>query len=224
MRILDDTQRTMIVGRTGSGKTVAGAYHMSFMAFDEKPVIIYDFKRDQLLSDIADLKGCEHIDTSFVPRKPGLYFVHPGPDDSPQVTAQMWEIWRQENIGVYIDEGYMVSGGRNPAFRALLTQGRSKRIPMIILSQRPVWLDKFAFSEADFYQLFALNFAGDRKTIMEYIPDDLSKPLPKYHSYYHDVAEAETVVMKPVPTGDALLTVFDTRLSAMRKRTRRVAI
>ena len=65
---------------------------------------------------------------------------------------------------------------------------------------------------------------GDRKKMMEYVPADLSRPLPEYHSYYHDVSLAETVVMKPVPTSKAILNVFETRLDSMRARKRRVII
>lgn len=226
MRLPDDTQRLSIVGRTGSGKTVAAVWHLSHTDFQWLPWIVYDFKRDALLSQIGELEGTEHIGLEEIPRYPGIYFVHPHPDDSEAVQAQMWKIWQQKNTGVYVDEGYMVCGpsNSNSAFRSLLTQGRSKHVPMIILSQRPVWLDRFVFSESDFYQLFALNHSGDRKRMMEYIPADLNKPLPTYHSYYHDVATAETVVMKPVPTSDDILRVFDSKLSAMRARKRRVLI
>jgi hypothetical protein len=226
MRLPDDTQRLSIVGRTGSGKTVAAVWHLSHADFDIMPWIVYDFKRDSLLSQIGELEGTEHIDTGFLPRRPGIYFVHPHPDDNDLIQNQMWKIWAQENTGVYVDEGYMVCGptNSNNAFRSLLTQGRSKHVPMIILSQRPVWLDRFVFSESDFYQLFALNHSGDRKRMMEYIPADLNRPLPTYHSYYHDVANAETVVLKPVPTSQAILDVFDSRLSRMRKQKRRVMI
>jgi hypothetical protein len=61
-------------------------------------------------------------------------------------------VWAQENTGIYIDEGYML-GVRNPALNACLTQGRSKRIEMMILSQRPVWMSKFVFSESNYLRL-----------------------------------------------------------------------
>jgi hypothetical protein len=222
----DDTQRISIIGRTGSGKTVAGVWHLSESSFTTQPWIVYDFKRDSLLGQIADLEGAEHIEVETVPQRPGIYFVHPHPDQTEEVQDQMWRIWAQENTGVFVDEGYMVCGpaNSNTAFRSLLTQGRSKHIPMIILSQRPVWMDRFVFSESDFYQVFALNHSGDRKKVMEYIPANLNRTLPRYHSYYHDVAENETVVLKPVPTSDDILEVFGRRLETLKKRPRRVVI
>lgn len=225
MQLADDTQRTSIVGRTGSGKTAAAVWHLSEANFTAMPWLVYDFKQDGLLSEIAALDGAEHIGLEEVPRKPGLYFVHPLPHEIEAVQAQLWKVWGQENTGIYCDEGYMMAPppAVNPAFRSLLTQGRSKHIPMIILSQRPVWLDRFVFSESDFYQVFALNHSGDRKKMMEYIPADLNKRLPEFWSYYHDVSAAETVVCKPVPFGPEVMEVFDKRLATLkRKRVRRV--
>ncbi len=231
MRLPTDTQRLSIVGRTGSGKTVAAVWHLSNAAFDRMPWVVYDFKRDALLQRIADLGaemeiGADHIELDDLPTRPGIHFVHPHPDDIMPVREQMMKIWEQEHTGVFVDEGYMVCGplNPNPAFRSLLTQGRSKHIPMIILSQRPVWLDRFAFSESDYYQIFALNHSGDRKKIQEYIPEDLSERLPPFYSYYHDVSASETVVMKPVPTDDEVLAVFAARFESMRPKKRRVII
>lgn len=226
MRLPNDTQRLSIVGRTGSGKTVAAVWHFSHVGFDYMPWVVYDFKRDRLLGKIGELEGAEHIGTDEVPTKPGIYFVHPHPDDVDLVQNQLQAIWQQQNTGVLIDEGYMVSQAPNKRswLRTLLTQGRSLHVPMIILSQRPVWMDRFVFSESDFYQVFRLNHSGDRKKIMEYIPADLSARLPEYHSFYHDVAREETVVMKPVPTEDAIIQVFEERLEEMRGKKRRIVI
>jgi hypothetical protein len=227
MRLPDDTQRLSIVGRTGSGKTVAAIWHLSNANFHEMPWVVYDFKRDKSLARIGDFAQQDlpvaYIGTDTVPREPGIYFVQPHPDETEAVQTQMWRIWEQENIGVYADEGYLVCGpaNQNSAFRSLLTQGRSKHIPMIILSQRPVWLDRFVFSESDFYQVFHLNHVGDRKKMMEYIPANISASLPPYHSYYHDVSEGETFVMKPVPEMEVILSTFEKRLEAMKPSKKR---
>jgi hypothetical protein len=210
---------------------VAAVWHLSNASFDRMPWIVYDFKRDELLAEVADLENEilenePHITTEDLPTQPGIYFVHPHPDDVLRVQAQMWRIWEHQNMGVFVDEGYMVCSptAPNPAFRSLLTQGRSLHIPMIILSQRPVCLDKFVFTESDFYQVFSLQSAKDRNKIMEYVPTDLDEPLPRHHSYYHDVAQAETHVMRPVPTGPKILKEFERRFLHMKPEKRRRVI
>jgi hypothetical protein len=212
MRLPDDSQHLAIVGVNGSGKTQAAAWHLSQRAFDRIPWIIYDFKGDELLNEI---EGAETIDTKYTPKKKGLYIVHPLPDEQEQVAAQMWAIWQRENTGVYVDEGYMI--GDSPAFRALLTQGRSKHIPIICLSQRPSWISRFLFSESNFYQIFRLNDKRDKKTVEAFVPINMDVRLPEYHSYYYDVKRDKVNVLTPVPNKEYILTEFEKKLSVRRK-------
>ena len=205
-RMPQDTQRLAIVGKTGTGKTQAAAWHLSQRSFDLKPWIILDFKRDELLNEI----GATEVDMINAPTKPGLYITHPLPDDKEAVENYFWNIWQKENIGVYIDEGYMI--GDSPAFRALLTQGRSKRIPIIVLSQRPSWISRFVFSESDYHQVFWLNDFRDRKTVSAFVPYDMENRLEDYHSVWYDVSQDRVAKMLPVPKKSAILQVFEDRL------------
>lgn len=219
MNLPNDSQRILISGKTGSGKTYAGAWHLSNRSYDKMPWIVYDFKGDELLSEIPRTK---EIGVDEVPTKPGVYIVRPVPEtDDDAVEQQMYRIWNQENTGVYIDEGYMISK-RNKAFRALLTQGRSKRIPMITLSQRPVFLpSNFVISEADFFQIFFLNDENDIARVQGFIDGNLSAKLPAYHSYYYDVAAndgaGDFYILSPVPSKDIILETFERRLAPKRK-------
>lgn len=202
--------RIYIVGSTGSGKTFAGVFHLSLTDFDtNRPAIIFDFKRDKLLNSL----GATEIDVNDKPpTKPGLYIVHPVPEeDDEAVTQMMRRIWSNEDTIVYIDEGYMV-GNRNKALNLLLTQGRSKHVQMIILSQRPVWVSRFVRSEADFFQIFRLNDQSDYDTIQGMISVDIRERLPKYHSHYYDVSNDAAAVFGPVPNRKALIENFRTRL------------
>src|SRR5882672_767784 len=202
MRFPNDTQRHAIVGATGSGKTQAALWHLSNRSYTEQPWIIYDFKYDEAINEIP---GAIEIDVKGkVPEKPGLYIVHPHPAQSQEVDNQLWQIWEQENTGVYIDEGYMI-GNNSGAFRALLTQGRSKHIPIITLSQRPTWIDRFILSESEYHQIFRLQHRKDLATVNEFIPHQLKERLPEYHSYYYDVGADELVVLKPVPDRKKIL-------------------
>jgi hypothetical protein len=200
--------RIAIIGRTGSGKTQAGAFHLSRADFHKRPWIIFDFKGDKLLSSIH---AKERPIKSAPPDKPGLYKVQPLPTEVDEVEDFLWKVWAQEKTGIYVDEGYMIDRG-SKAFRALLTQGRSKECPMIILSQRPVLMDRFVFSEADFFQVFHLNNIEDRKVVEQYVPADLSVNPAKYHSIYHDIGENETTHLTPVPGVVELKRTFKKRL------------
>jgi hypothetical protein len=209
-----DTDRLAIVGATGSGKTHAALWHLSKASYDRKPWIVYDFKGDELINSIEGAEDRELSDK--LPERPGIYVYHPDPDDEDGVDAHMRQIWERENMGVFVDEGYMV-GKNNKGFRRILTQGRSKRIPLITLSQRPVWMDRFVFSESGFFQVFRLQHNGDLRKVNEFIPYSLNQRLPEYHSYYYDVARNEIGIMAPAPDQDAILDTFDARLSKLKK-------
>lgn len=216
MRLPNDNQRIAILGKTGSGKTVAGLWQLSERSYDIMPWVIFDFKGDKSIAEIPYTIEIQITDPP--PSEPGLYIVRPLPDDGEAVDAFLMACWRKERIGLFFDEGYMIGNGKGDsrAFRALLTQGRSKNIPMIILSQRPAWLSRFAFSEADFYQIFWLNDIEDRKRVQGFLPReraDLHARLPNYHSIYYDVGKDKVDLLRPVPNSDSILATFERRLA-----------
>ena len=195
-------KRLAVVGRTGSGKTQAAVFFLGQQDFDAMPWIIIDFKRDGL---IREINPKEIKITDRIPDKPGLYVVRPGVNEKDGVEDFLWNVWRHENVGIFLDEGYMI--GDSEAFRALLTQGRSKNIPMIVLSQRPVWLSRFVWSESDYFVVFRLTANDDKKTIRGYFPLP-DETLPAFHSYFYDVAADKTLLLKPVPDRDKIISKF----------------
>lgn len=217
MRLPDRSHRLAVIGRTGSGKTQAAAWFLSQMPIEHMPWVVLDYKGDALLNDI---RARELPVGAPPPKKPGVYIVHPlhGTDDD-AITALMWGIHKQGNTGLYLDEGYMI-GDENPAFRALLTQGRSKNIPMITLSQRPYYMDRFAFSEADFYLVFNLNDRKDQQRVGEFLHRDidLRNDIPKFHAHYHDVGENKHALLKPVPSAAKIKAVFKQKIGVKRRQ------
>jgi len=209
----DDTQRLSIIGSTGSGKTQAAQFHLARRSYDEMPWLIYDFKGDPTIGSIPYARL---IRVDEIPIKPGVYVVQPLPGQVDAVEAQMEAIWERGRMGIYIDEGYMI-GTKNKFFRALLTQGRSKEVPMIVLSQRPVWMDRFVFSESEFFQIFRLQHKKDVKNVQEFVPANLGERIPEFHSYYYDVKANRVTVLKPVPPIDAIHDIFYRRLRPIRQ-------
>ena len=202
----DDSKRIAIVGRTGSGKTQAAVWHLSNRSFDSRPWVVFNFKGDSLIDAIP---GAREADLDTAPHKPGIYICRPLPHEEEKLDAFLWQIWHQENTGVYFDEGYMVT--KCSAFQALLTQGRSKNIPIICLTQRPVWISRFVWSESDFFQIFTMTNEKDKKLVKEFVPQYNSEKLGPYQSIYHDVGSGGTVLLDAVPDRDTILQTFRTR-------------
>lgn len=219
MRLPDTSQRLLVLGRTGSGKTRAAYWHLAQRNLNYMPWIVLNHKAEKLIDNAP---GAQFVELDFVPKKPGLYIYHPIPEqDDERVTKLLWQIHARENAGIYVDEGYMVDR-KDPAMQAILTQGRSKHIPMVILSQRPVWLTRFAVSESDFYQLFELTDRADRDRVKSFIPTDLEywmasevnqePKLPQYHSLYYDVSKRKLEMIKPVPGDEVMHGMIESQL------------
>ena len=206
------------MGRTGSGKTQAGAWLLSLAPFHTQPYIIIDFKGDDLLNSIDRAKEIGLHEK--LPDEPGVYIAHPNPGDADALERFLFRVWRKERTGLLFDEAYMVPD--QEAFQAILTQGRSKEIPAIILTQRPVWISRFVFSEADFYAVFHLNDRRDQKSVAEFTPNtplwDLTSRIPDYHFRWYDVSGDYSTQMQPVPDRDMILETFEKRLSVRKRK------
>lgn len=213
-------QRVAIVGRTGSGKTQGGTWLLSRSGFDKQPFIIIDYKGDKLLNDIDRAR---EIALGEVPKYPGLYIVHPekGTADADKAMEEyLWRIKNKGNIGLFFDEAYMLPNARGQgAVSAILTQGRSLHLPVIALTQRPKFIQRFIFTEADFLWMYHLQHAEDIDTVTHFTSPALAGPrLPRFHSRWYDVSQDATFRLAPVPPAEEILDVFDRRLTPKRRK------
>ena len=203
--------RIVIVGSTGTGKTVAGLWHLSNADLLDRPWVMIDFKGDENIAKLA----AKELSLDQVPKKPGLYVYRPIPEyHDAAIRALFWRFWSQENIGVFTDEGSNLASERNknPGLQACLSQGRSKNIQMITCSQRPVWMTRSIFSESDYFQVFRLNDRRDYDNVQQMISVDIRSRLPPYYSHYYDVARNEAVIFKPVPARESIIEKINARL------------
>jgi DNA helicase HerA-like ATPase len=215
-------QRVLILGSTGSGKTTVGAWLLSQSNFDEMPWIMIDYKRDALLNSIDRRR---QIGLNEIPKEPGLYHVKPNPvRDDEAVENWLLRVWEQRNIGLYVDEALRLPTSRKTgAFETILTQGRSLRIPVIALSQRPVDLTRYAFSEANHVVVMRLTDLRDRKKVTEYVPDvGHDYKLKRYNSIWYSVDNNQKFNMGPVPDAPVIQKTFRDRLAAMANSKRKL--
>jgi hypothetical protein len=188
--------RTTLIGATGTGKTTCAVWLWSHMRLDVRPWIVIDFKQDRIFDEIG-IPPLEEISLASVPKNPGAYIVSPTPGGEEQLENWLWKVWERENVGLLVDEAALMPDGA--AWQAILQQGRSKRIPVIACTQRPVFAKRALFSEASFFGIYRLQDRRDARIIEGFVPADLSKPLPEHQWRWYDVAKNKLLRMGPVP-------------------------
>jgi hypothetical protein len=170
---------------------------LSCQRFDRRPWIILDFKREALF-DVVGLPPIQEISLSHrTPTRPGLYLVSPRPGQDDELEAFLWRIWERENCGLFVDEASLMPD--RDAFRAILQQGRSKRLPVIACTQRPVSVQRPLFSEASYFAVYRMADKRDYKIVEGFVPANLSRPLKNHHWRWYDVSRNQLMTMRPVP-------------------------
>lgn len=192
--------RTIVIGSTGDGKTVFVGWLLAQQRLDKRPWVWLDFKNEELL-DMVGKPAMRDLRLGDMPGKRGLYRmrIRPGNDDA--LEAWLWKVWERGNVGIICDEVSLLPT-RSDAVRAILRQGRSKLIPFIGCTQRPVGCDPEVFSEAQYRVLFGI---GDEFRDYPVIRGlfgrlDVRAPLPgRYYCYWYDVRRKTLNVLRPVP-------------------------
>jgi hypothetical protein len=190
--------RTAVIGATGTGKTILGAWLLSKQRFDKRPWVIIDFKGEELW-DRVGTPPLRKLKLGQMPGKRGLYImsVLPGQDD--ELEKWLWSIWKRGDVGLFIDEVSLMP--QKEAFKAILRQGRSKLIPVISCSQRPVDVDREVWSEANYISVFRLDDIRDYKIIKGFTRDaPIDRQLPEYHSHWYDKKKYTCIELQPVPS------------------------
>jgi hypothetical protein len=199
-RIPNGSKRTSIIGRTGSGKTVFGTWLLAQSDIDKRPWLIIDYKGEIIFEDLERRAITELKVGDKVPKQPGLYITYPKPEvDDEAIDEMLWHVWERGKTGIYVDEGHNLP--RSSAFNTCLSQGRALSIPMIVGTQRPVDTSRYVFTQADYFAIFAVSTRDDQLKVENHInaPKLLTEPPPRFHCYWHDVAEGKTCRLTPVP-------------------------
>jgi hypothetical protein len=221
-RLPAQDEHIAVVGRNGSGKTMLGAFLLAMQDLTKQTWLILDYKGEEIFHG---LERARHIGFSDVPDEPGVYVLSSRPDLEEATERWLWRIWEHERVGLLVDEAYMLPNMVKGAYQAILTQGRSKRIPVITLTQRPVRVSPFAFSEASHVAVFDLNSKADRKTVEDRTgegfmtwrpPGFTDERLPRFHSRWYSVKSDSRYIVRPVPVAKEIVRRIDAQLPPKR--------
>jgi len=240
-----DQQRTIVIGRTGSGKSQFAISLLSTRNFDEIPWVFIDYKGEDLFDDIRKATGGYKWGAIKVldvdddpPTTPGLYYMRPRVViDDVSVNNFLRKCYDQKrgpigsrhrgHIGIMVDEGYALPQKHGSAFDVILTQGRTLYIPVIVLYQRSVWMSRFAVAQADFVAVFAQMDERDIKTSASFVKPakgengesiSVFTALPPYYCLWYDVGAGSSSVLRPAPDAKTIIGTFKRRLSPRTKR------
>ena len=197
LRLPGGADRTVIIGPTGSGKTVAGAWVLSHQRFDTRPWVALDFKGEEFW-DRLPAAAMRPLRLDQLPGKTGLYRLPVHPGDESALEDWMWRVWERENVGLFCDEVSLIP--QRSGFKAILRQGRSKTIPVIACTQRPVDCEREVFSESQFRMCFGIEDDRDYPIVRGlFRHQDIRQALPERWSYWYDAKAKRGVTLKPVP-------------------------
>lgn len=104
------------------------------------------------------------------------------------------------NLSVFIDEAYSFhkSGRAGPGYTAILTRGRSRKLSLIVCTQRPCWISVFTFSESTTIYAYFLSVERDRKILYDYIGEQNFDELAEFCYYKYDVKSKSVIQCVPV--------------------------
>jgi len=200
-------KRGILAGRTGSGKSTLAKYLMQrsgghwviinpkwTKAFDTLPAakVIVGIKPKEIEKSIFDEK------TRFT-------IINPKADEADPETLDVLIQWlhaKFTDLGIYVDELYSVhvNGRAGPGLIGVLTRGRELGQTFLGATQRPAYLSKFLFSEADYICGMSLNVKEDRKRMYEFTGrDEYEIKLQPHQWLWYDVGADELQAWGPVP-------------------------
>jgi len=193
---IDVGKRAVISGRTGSGKTTLACWLLKRSPlnwFILNPKWTAGYKS---LPGVNVIEGfnIRKIDRSIQQNKFTLINPKKGENNDAELMDSIIGYYHErfENIGFCADELYTLhkAGQAGDGLIGWLTRGRELGQSFVGCTQRPAWISRFVFSEADYIATKALNLKDDRKRVFEMTGHEvLLESIPPPSWYWYNVAD-----------------------------------
>lgn len=201
-------KRAVISGRTGSGKTTLAVWLLNrsrqhWVILNPKWTGAY-----KMLPEVNILKGydAKKVDKSIEKNQYTVINFN-GKEANPKFMDAVVDDLHgsYENIGLCADELYTLheQGKAGDGLTGWLTRGRELKQSFIGLTQRPCWISRFLYSEADYICGMDLALADDRKRLLECTGQEyfINRLTPRRWLWY-EVDKDHIVKYGPVPIGN----------------------
>lgn len=198
--------RTVIAGRTGSGKTTLAAYLLLMRSYQHW--VILNPKHTAGYKDlpgaiVMDGWNADKFDKAIEANR--FVVINFRKEETNAEFMDDVVAWLHENyddIGIAADELYYLHSNGKPGngLIGLLTRGRERNQTFLGLMQRPAWVSRFCYSESDNIVGMALNLKDDRKRMVEATGHEgFSQTLHKREWLWYTVDADAAVLWGAVP-------------------------
>lgn len=193
--------RVLIVGHTGSGKSTAA----SLIANAWPRVLVVDPKLDDAVAELPNAT-IAYGARRALEALPGRVIYRPLPSELEDLTVAFEPLARRVftagSCGLVLHETEILApaSGARRWLRSLIMWGRSRRVPVILCSQRPSRIDRLARSEPAHVYLFRLRDADDLRTISGVMGVNSAAltPLAEPHAFYYRGPDGAVHAMGPL--------------------------
>lgn len=182
------TERMLIVGTTGCGKTTLADHLLEAAKYET--ILVIDPKC--MFGGKKGKEGYEMVRSPAQLRRmrKGDHRIQFRPDEKHSTVWDYDEVYRwayrRRDVMVYTDETFAVMNrSYSPdGLRACITQGRELGVGMIFATQRPKGIDLRILTESEVFAMFALRHKDDRKRVAEFMGEEVMSPLPKFAFWF----------------------------------------
>lgn len=167
-------EHVIIIGDTGSGKTYLESKlldmrdHVIMIKTKPDDITFKGYRKIKKFGDIMDLKNSKFVlDSGF---DPNLQHYN--------IANTIALAWKQEGWTLGVDETYYWTSvlKLEKQLNMLLTQGRSKKLTLVVGMQRPAWISRFALSQATHAFIFRCE-GRDLTTLAQALSPKVVKPV-----------------------------------------------
>lgn len=187
--LIRNDQRLVFVGATGSGKTVLAKHFLPRL----NRVVVIDPKHT------FKLDGFKARRTVPMIGKQWRIVYRPRPEDDEDLADFCDDLFRMKNVTIYIDE-LSTLAERYPTTTAVIADiartGRERHVAVWSALQRPRWVPRVFFTEAEGVFMFNLRSGEDRAYMAQFTGPEVLDPIEKFSFWYANADDEHPALMR----------------------------